>query len=285
MKRKYLLIGVIIVSAIIASGLVLQTGQRYYYPEEEFYRGGGLAVSKEAPQYETVYEEAPAPGIGANFVPVEPQVIVTSYVSLEVEVFQKAADEVGSIAEKYGGYVANSFVQKIGERKIGYVTVRIPEDKFGEAMKEIETIGTLLEQNVSLEDVTEQYIDVRARLDTLKQQEARYLEILKIATTVEDILKVETQLERIRGEIESLQGTLNYMENRISLSTIEVQLSEPEKAVHESRLGDAFDRSIEAFLSATRGIIIFLGFFIPITLFLTVLVLLGFFLYRKMLKR
>ncbi len=284
MERKYLLIGVIIVSAIIASGLVLQTGQRYYYPEEDIYRGG-LTVSKEAPQYETVYEEAPAPGIGANLVPVEPQVIVTSYVSLEVEVFQKAADEVSSIAAKYGGYVANSFVQKIGDRKIGYVTVRIPEDRFGEAMKEIEAVGTLLEQNISLEDVTEQYIDLRARLDNLKQQEARYLEILKMATTVEDILKVETQLERIRGEIESLQGALNYMENRISLSTIEVRLSEPEKVVHESRMGDAFNRSVEAFLSATRGIIIFLGFFIPIALFLTVLVLLGFFLYRKMLRR
>ena len=142
-------------------------------------------------------------------------------------------------------------------------------------------MGTLQEENVSLDDVTEQYIDLEARLENLKRQEKRYLEILEMATTVEDVLTVETQLERIRGDIESLQGSLNYLDNRIDLSTIQVQLSEPEKITHESGIGKAFSEAAEAFLAAIRGIIIFMGFFVPIAIFLTLVSLAGWYIYKK----
>ncbi len=286
MERKYLLIGVIIASVIIAGGLVVLQSERTAYEkemalpvemppgEEALYMRG----SQDAEAEEAYGGQAPAP------VPSEQQVIKTSYISLEVESFQEAADEIGAIARKYGGYVSDSSVQDIEGRKIGYVTIRVPQKDFENAAKEIEAVGTLQEERVSLEDVTEQYIDLKARLENLKAQEERYLDILDMATTVEDVLKVETQLERIRGNIESLQGTLNYLENRISLSTVQVRLSEPEKITHESGIGRAFDEAIDAFLSALRGIIIFLGYFVPIAVFLTLVALAGRFIYRKWFK-
>jgi len=263
MERKNLLIGIIVVSVIIAAAAALQSSQ-YSYEKAE-------PALLERPTFEQVkYEEAPfdeavevaeesgilPPGAarapGAAPVPQEQRLIKTSYISLEVET--------------------------------GYVTVRVPQQDFEDAVKEIEAVGTLEEERISIEDVTEQYIDLKARLENAKNQEEAYLEILNMATTVEDVLKVEIQLERIRGDIESLQGRLNYMENRTNFSTVQVRLSEPEKITHESGIGRAFSQAIDAFLSAVRGIIIFLGFFIPIAFFLTCVALLGRFVYRKWFK-
>ena len=289
MEKKKLLIGVIIVSMVIAAGLVVIQSQSYtgmeasppyeVLPEYEV----PPALSREKGMDAEYEEMAAAPGAQAP-APTEQKVIKTSYMSLEVSDFRVAADAVDSIARTYGGYTSDSSVRDYTGRKVGYVTVRVPTEKFDDAIKEIEAVGDLKEENISLEDVTEHYIDLKARLDNLKRQEERYLDILDMATTVEDVLKIETQLERIRGDIESLQGSLNYLDNRIDLSTIQVQLSEPEKVVHESGIRRAFNEAVDGFLAAIRGIIIFLGYFIPIAVFLTLLSLGGLFVYRKVSK-
>ena len=289
MEKKKLLIGVIIVSMVIAAGLVVIQSQSYtgmeasppyeVLPEYE----APPALSREKGMDAEYEEMAAAPGAQAP-APTEQKVIKTSYMSLEVSDFRVAADAVDSIARTYGGYTSDSSVRDYTGRKVGYVTVRVPTEKFDDAIKEIEAVGDLKEENISLEDVTEHYIDLKARLDNLKRQEERYLDILDMATTVEDVLKIETQLERIRGDIESLQGSLNYLDNRIDLSTIQVQLSEPEKVVHESGIRRAFNEAVDGFLAAIRGIIIFLGYFIPIAVFLTLLSLGGLFVYRKVSK-
>jgi hypothetical protein len=279
MERKNVILGVVIVSVVIAAGLAMLQSREYYQPERGVYvaeeSGSVFMKAPEAADLAEEVSEIPAP---------EQKVIKTSYISLEVESFKRTADEIETIAKKYGGYVSDSSVQDVEDRKIGYVTVRVPEEHFDEVVNNIETVGVLQEENISLEDVTERYIDLKARLENLTRQEQRYLEILAMATTVEDVLKVETQLERIRGDIESLQGTLNYLDNRINFSTIQVRLAEPEKITHESGIGRAFSDAIDAFLSAVRGIIIFLGYFIPIALFLTVIVFVGLFIYRKLSK-
>jgi hypothetical protein len=293
MEQKKLIIGIIIISVIIASIFtvfnVSSTSNQYY---------GDQGIAAESSSFPSLSfrskeaaMEAPAPApAAAEYAAGESEgftgqkVIKTSYMSLEVEDFSKAAAEIEAIARSHGGYISDTSVRDENGRKIGYVTIRVPESAFDDAIEGLESIGTLKEENVSLEDVTEEYIDLRARLDNLERQEERYLEILDIATTVEDILKVESQLERVRGQIESLQGRLNYLNNRIDLSTIQIQLEEPKEVVHESRMGDAFSRAIDAFLSAIRGIIIFLGYFLPIAIFLGIIIPLGLFLYRKISK-
>ncbi|KYK31720.1 MAG: hypothetical protein AYK18_06045 [Theionarchaea archaeon DG-70] len=290
MERKNVFIGIIIVSVVIAGGLaVLQSGQ----PVSRTLEMEGTLEMEEA--LERPAMEAPPAAKGGSewlpdsqssvseeyVLPSEQKLIKTSYISLEVKRYEEAADEIRAVATKYGGYVSDSSVQDVGERKIGYITVRVPEQSFEDAVTEIEAVGELQEERVSTEDVTEEYIDLKARLENFKAQEERYLEILDMATTVEDILRVETQLERIRGNIESLQGRLNYMENQINLSTVQVRLLEPETVTHESGIGRAFNEAIDAFLSAIRGIIIFLGYFIPIAIFLTLLALLIRLIYRK----
>ena len=293
MEQKKLIFGIILISVILASVFAIfnisSTTPEYYDDR------GVAAESSSFPSLsfrskEGAAMEAPAPAMEAEYATAEyeaftgQKVIKTSYMSFEVEDFSKAAADIEALARSYGGYVSDTSVRDVDGRKIGYVTIRVPEGAFTDAIDGLESIGKLKEENVSLQDVTEEYIDLRARLDNLERQEERYLEILDKATTVEDILRVEYQLERIRGEIESLQGRLNYLDNRINLSTIQIQLEEPLEVVHESRIGDAFNRSIDAFLSAIRGIIIFLGYFLPIAIFLGIIIPVGLFLYRKVSK-
>ncbi len=273
--KKRTIIGVIVARVVIAGGLaVLQSASRPGHYAEQY-------DEELSGEYMRAPEGVPAPQ--ERSLP-EQKVIKTSLMSLEVEDFQTAADEIGLIASRYGGHVADFSAQNIKDRTIGTITVRVPEDTFEEVIKEIEKVGDLKGENITLEDVTEQYIDLTARLENLKHQEQRYLEILDMAVTVEDVLKVETQLERIRGDIESMQGRLIYLDNRVSLSTIQIQLSEPEIIAHESGIKKAFNDAIDGFLSAVRGIIIFMGYFIPVAVFLTVAAVLGRFIYLKLSK-
>lgn len=290
MDRK-IVIGVVVASAVIAVLAVTQSQSSYRTDVYE----GFFDVEYESPpaeyveDVEVMAEEAGAsffraPAPGADEPAVEQKVIKTSYLSLEVEDVRAAADAVEDIARKYNGYKADSSTKDIGDRKIGYVTVRVPGEHFEDVLREIEAVGELKEENISVEDVTEQYVDLAARLKNLERQEERYLDILDMAETVEDVLKVENQLERIRGNIEQLQGRLTYLTNRIDFSTVQVRLSEPEIITHGSGIGRVFREALDGFLSAIRGIIIFLGYFIPIAAFLAILAFAGRFIYKKISK-
>lgn len=295
MRKGIVLIGVIAAGCVLAVFMaVVQMGQSQYVQEDTLMREpevgeivsiyGSSRSILSLPSFSKQSEPSGLPP-GGESGSSEPKLVKTANLYLEVDSYPEALNAVEETAAKYNGYVSDSAVQQYDDREVGHVTVRVPEDNFEEAVKDIENVGDLKEENLTLEDVTEQYIDLNARLDNLTHQEQRYLEILGMATTVEDVLKVETQLERIRGEIESLQGTLNYLENEIQYSVISVQLAEPREVVHESGIGSAFDQAIDGFLGAIRGIIIFLGYFIPVALFLTVLAFAGMTVHRKIFKK
>lgn len=275
--EKRIVVGIIVVSIVIAGGLALLQRAR----PGVLYEPYGEDLSREA--YMVAPEGMPAPAPQERSL-VEQKVIKTSYISLGVEDFRTAADEIKAIVNGYGGHVADFSARNIRDRITGTITVRIPADNFEDVIKEIEKVGDLKEEKITLEDVTEQYIDLTARLTNLKRQEQRYLEILEMAVTVEEVLTVEHQLERIRGDIESMEGRVLYLDNRISLSTIHIQLSEPEPIKHESGIQKVLTDAVDAFLSTVRGIIIFMGYFIPVAVFLTVAAMLGRFIYLKLFK-
>jgi hypothetical protein len=111
--------------------------------------------------------------------------------------------------------------------KSGYVTIRVPADQYDITMATVKELAVVVERETSsAEDVTEQYIDLAARLKNAQAQETRYVEILDVAKTVEEILQIESALGNIRGYIESLQGQLNYLDSLTGFSTITISLSE-----------------------------------------------------------
>ncbi len=202
------------------------------------------------------------------------KVITTGDLAIEVDDASAAVDEIISITQAAGGFVSSSSVYDnyYGENtgKAGYVTVRIPQSGFTLVMGEIEALGTVTSKSISGRDVTEEYVDLSARLGNLERQELRLLEILNMTTTVDEVLDVERELGRVRGEIESLTGRLNYLNDRVDLSTINVRVSEPRPITHSWGLRDALSDSVNGFISTVNALIVLIGYVLPILIFVTV---------------
>ena len=194
----------------------------------------------------------------------ERMVVHNAYVSLETKEIKDVLAKVRVLAEGYGGYVAGSS-QKEGKAQ---VTIRVPKDNFQAAVQEIESYGKVLDERTTSEDVTERYIDLKARLENLQKQEQRLREILGMARSVEDVLKVEKELERVRGQIESLQGQMNYLERNVAMSIIMVSLTEPLPPFTppDMNWNEVFQAALKGLFWVLRGLIVLLVSLLPLAL-------------------
>lgn len=197
------------------------------------------------------------------------KVVKSGNANIEVENFDSSISKIKELASTFEGYVTNSNMWTTSsDTKSGNITAKIPEKKFDEFGDSLSQIGKITSKETSAYDVTEEYIDLQARLKNLKNQEKRYTELLDMAKDVQDVLAIEAQLGRIRGEIESYEGRIKYLESTTTFGTFYINLYEPEKIAHEWGINNAFDRAIDASIVSVAGIIILGGFFIPILILL-----------------
>jgi len=206
-------------------------------------------------------------------------VIYNAYVSLEISDIQVTLAKIRGLAEGYGGYVASSSRSTYGVQNRAEIAIRVPRDKFHAAVQQIEAYGKVLDENTTSEDITQQYIDLKARLNNLLKQEERLREILDMAKTVDEILKVENELARIRGEIDSLQGQINYLEGVSEMSLISVTLTEPAPPFTPPGMdwGETFEVAILGFFTILRGMMILVISLIP----LAVIAIPAYYLYKR----
>lgn len=212
---------------------------------------------------------------------IEQKLAKSSIVELEVRSYEEAVSSIKKIVSNYNGYVSNTEERDDEGRKYGYIIIRIPRQYFETTIEEIRTLGKVVIAKTTIEDVTEEYVDLEARLKNLEKQEERYIEVLDLAATVDDIIKVEVQLERVRGEIEGLQGKIQYLDSRVTYSIVQVNLKEPRTEKLDIGIGRAFSRAVGAFFSALRAVIIFLGYIIPVVLIFGLIALGGRAIYRR----
>ncbi|WP_230406427.1 DUF4349 domain-containing protein [Flavobacterium fluviale] len=158
----------------------------------------------------------------------------TSFIQIEKAV---AASKARIINDSEGKDYATAFRNLI---------IKVPSQNFDLFVNDVSKGVSYFEtKNISAEDVTEQYIDLTSRLKTKKKLEERYLEILKKANKVSDILEIEEQISAIREEIEAKEGQLKYLESRVSESTVTIEFyktiveKEGVKISYGSKLGNA----------------------------------------------
>lgn len=150
------------------------------------------------------------------------KIIYNASVSLDVKDVNKTYDTIDAKAKEIGGYTASSNINKENSQ----ITVRVPAVKLDEFLKFLDTLGGENKQsNINTDDVTDQYTDTESRIRNLKAEEAQLLEIMKKAATVDETLKVQSELYRVRGEIESLQGRVNMWDKLVEMSTVSINLS------------------------------------------------------------
>lgn len=167
---------------------------------------------------------------------------------------EKMRGDVEGLCKKYNAYIASENRDNYNRRVQYDQQIRIPASQFDAFLKEVETLGEHTDsRSISTQDVTEQFIDLEARLKTKKALEARYLTLLAQAKTVADILAIESQVANARAEIESMQGRLNYLTNQVSFSTL--SLVYYERTSNEFGFGS---RSIASLESGWQNLLWFL---------------------------
>ncbi len=155
------------------------------------------------------------------------KIIKNGSLQLLVKKAEETAQEIKSISQKLNGFVSESYIYEVSQKtKSGTITIRVPAEQFDSAIEEIKKLAIKVEkETINARDVTEEFIDLEARLKNLQAEEEQYLKIMKQARTVEDTLKVTAKLSQVRGQIERIQGQLKYLSDKIDLATITANLT------------------------------------------------------------
>lgn len=165
---------------------------------------------------------APAPASASmTEVRADRMLIWNAHLNLEVRNVSNAVAQAVALTEQHGGFVEQK--SDSGETS-GSVTLRIPSKSFNAAIAGLEGLGTVTYRNVSGEDVTEQYIDIEARLKNKIVLRDRLQQLLEKATEVKDILAIETELNRVQSDIDSMEGRIKSLKGQVDYATVYLRL-------------------------------------------------------------
>ena len=219
----------------------------------------------------TVVFQQTAPGYDSK-------IIRDGSVDLRIEpgTFGTSAGQIRQIANDLGGYVASgeSRIEEYEDDRyaVGWYTIRIPSDRFEDAVERVEQLGERVSASLSSQDVTEEYVDLEGRLSYWREQEAFYERLMAEATTIEDLVTLQTRMQDVLLNIEQIEGRLRYLDARTDFATLTVGISEvpTETAPPVVEPGDpgpiaeAFDQAGEVLLATVGFIIVAAAVAIPI---------------------
>jgi hypothetical protein len=152
--------------------------------------------------------------------------IVTAQIDLVVKEVDAAAARVRAGAEAAGGYVSNESTSGSGDGRVSHLELRVPTDRVKDVRGALAELGEVRSQSETVEDVSEQRADLKARLHNARVQEARVLAIMEQKTgAIAEVVEAEKELARVRDGIERMEAQERSMEGKIALATIKVSLS------------------------------------------------------------
>lgn len=240
-------------AAVLLIGLFSLNLWQGISPQSETFEAADRAASKTRLGTQSV--GAPAPlaqvpeGARADF---GRQVIRAAVLRVEVVKFEEGSKALVRIAESSGGFIADSNISQ-EEPPYGTFTLRVPAVRFSEVLDRVGALGKVTGRRVSGQDVTEEFVDLRARIRNLEHHERQLLTFMEKAVKVADLLAIEQELTRVRGEIEQQTGRLRFLGNRVEMATVEVGLYE--KAKQSSGLFWDFSASLQKVRAAFLGTI------------------------------
>ena len=226
------------------------------------------------------------------------KIIYSGDATVETTDFDRSIAALEEMIAREGGFIEASSVngnnyydsaRGYTSRRSATYTLRVPSERFSALMSGLSAIGNVPYTYTYTENVTAQYYDVQARLTALQAQEARLLEMMELAETVEDIITIEDKLTDVRYRIDSLQSSLNNWDRRVAYSTLnitvkEVQVYTPEKVTkitYGEELKRAFTDALANAGQFFKDLLVWLVSAIPTLVILAVL----FLLFRPLLKK
>jgi hypothetical protein len=215
---------------VLESGVSIPRAQPVTSGDDLQLANGSLIAANAASPSQAPTTTAP----GSTPAPAAPPVVDTrklirnAQLDLEVKSFQAAVDQVTDLAKAGGGYIDSSNSQKGGNGKLqGTVVVKILPQYLDSFLLKLRDLGELRNQSVSTDDVTKDYFDTQARLANSQKMEAQLQDLLKRENgKVSDLLQVERELARVRGNIEEMQGQLKLYDFQVQFATITINMRE-----------------------------------------------------------
>jgi hypothetical protein len=198
-------------------------------------------------------------------------IIRTGQASVQVDSLEVAVAQLRQLAQRLGGYVANTGMEGGKERlRRATLELKLPSARFDDAVNGLSPLGEVESVNVTAEDVGEEFVDITARVANSRRLEERLVELLARRTgKLEEVLQVERELARVREEIERYEGRLRYLRTRAAVSTLSVTVHERTPVLRSpgrNPIADAFRDAWRNFVTFTAGLISALGILIPLGL-------------------
>ncbi|PIB34573.1 hypothetical protein BFP72_03690 [Reichenbachiella sp. 5M10] len=226
--------------------------------------------------------QQPAPTQKNKSESITKKVVKTGGIDFQSENIRNDYQKIRAILPKYDAYIENENQTKSDQRINYNLTIRVPSIGYDTLYSLLSSFGIRLNNKYSnIEDVTARYYDLKSRITNKKALEQRYVELLKKASLIKDILEIERNLNEVRTDIERLQGQFNYLSKQVNLSTINVSFYEILPYVYDSsqrtgfwaRIFSALDNGWQGFLSFLVGVTTLWPF--------VFLIIAGIYLYRK----
>jgi Domain of unknown function (DUF4349) len=255
------------------------------------FEAGGAAESAVAGNVTGVDKALPSAQRNVSGVPeIGPQIVQTSSVRLSVQRgrFDETVDEARSIAAGLAGFVVSSSASQGSAQRLvrGTLVLRIPARNYAEAMKSLAALGRVESRRENGQDVSQEYVDLRARIRQLQAVENQLLELLDRADTVGAALAVQQQLSQVQLDLEQARGRLQYLDDQVAFSTISLDLHERVLPVPKSgggRFGivDAWSKAASGCLAVLGWTFVVLATAAPLVLILGVALFLARVAFRK----
>lgn len=203
--------------------------------------------------------DRPADNVPVKEEVIERRIIKEGNLSFTTADVQKTRKAIATAVEEYKGYVSNEQVSDLSGSPQYRMSVRIPAASFEAFLENISGTATHIEsKNIRALDVTEEFIDLEARIKTKLELEARYKQLLSRANSVTDVLEVEREIGNLRTEIESIQGRLKFLGSRTAYSTLDITFYEQTMSGGGKnfgyQFGQAFRNGWEHILSIFIGV-------------------------------
>jgi hypothetical protein len=186
------------------------------------------------------------------------KIIKEGTISFETSDPLKTRESIVKITNELGGYITRENSGNYSDRNEQTIEIRVPAEKFDQLLSGVTSTAVRIDsKNISAQDVTEEYIDVEARLKTKKELEERYKQLLNKASKVEEMLSIEREMGKLREEIESVEGRFRYLKDRVAFSSLTITFYQ--KISKPISFGSKFSHGLESgwrnFLAFITGLV------------------------------
>ncbi|MDG4950388.1 DUF4349 domain-containing protein [Weeksellaceae bacterium KMM 9724] len=189
--------------------------------------GSVHSIAEPQPQLAKYSDENQEQNQTQDIASIEQMLIKTGFITFQVGDVEAKHQEILNSLKEFDAYVVTDQNYSQSNRITYSTQIRVPKQNFDGFLDEVLKGAQRIDhKTISVEDVTEEFVDVKARLKTKRELEARYLELLKKANTVSEMLEIEKQIGELQSELESYEGRIKYLQSQVQYSTLNLEYYE-----------------------------------------------------------